>query len=48
MTRATMKWLAAAAMAFVLASGHLLDGPTELDAVEDVAAEVAALTGGAK
>jgi len=43
-----IKYLGAALLALVLASGHLLDGPTELDAVEDVAAEVAALTGGAK
>ena len=41
-------WLTAAAFAFVLASGHLLNGPTELDAVQAVAAEVAALTGGDK
>jgi len=45
---AITKWLGAALLAFVLASGHLLSGPTELDAVEDVAAEVAALSGGAK
>ncbi len=49
MTGATIKWLAAAAIALVLSSGHLLSsGPSELDAVEDVAAEVAALTGGTK
>lgn len=42
------KWLTAALLAFVLASGHLLSGPSELDAIEDVAAEVAALSGGAK
>ena len=42
------KWLTVALLAFVLASGHLLDGPSELDAIEDVAAEVAALSGGAK
>ena len=42
------KWLTAALLAFVLASGHSLDGPSELDAIEDVAAEVAALSGGAK
>ena len=42
------KWLTAALLALVLASGHLLDGPTELEAIEDVAAEVAALSGGAK
>lgn len=41
-------WLTAAAFAFVLASGHLLNGPTELDAVQAVADEVAALTGGDK
>jgi len=45
---AITKWLSAALLAFVLASGHLLSGPSELDAIEDVAAEVAALTGGAK
>lgn len=42
------KWLTAALFAFVLASGHLLSGPSELEAIEDVAAEVAALTGGDK
>ena len=41
-------WLIAAAMSFAMASGHLLDGPTELDAVQAVADEVAALTGGAQ
>lgn len=41
-------WLIAVAFAFVLASGHLLNGPTELDAVQAVADEVAALTGGDK
>lgn len=45
---ALTKWLGAALLAFVLASGHLLSGPSELDAIEDVAAEVAALSGGAK
>lgn len=48
MTGATIKWLAAAAIALVLSCGHLLGGPTELDAIEDVADEVAALSGGAK
>ncbi len=48
MTRAAVKWLLAAAFAMILASGHLLNGPSELDAIEDVAAEVAALSGGAK
>jgi hypothetical protein len=41
-------WILAAAMAFVMAAGHLLNGPTELDAVQAVADEVAALTGGEK
>lgn len=41
-------WLIAAAMSFAMASAHLLNGPTELQATEDVAAEVAALTGGDK
>lgn len=37
---ATINWLAAALIAFALASGHLLDGPSELDAIEAVAADV--------
>lgn len=41
-------WLAAGLMAFALAASMLLDGPNELQATTDVAAEVAALTGGAK
>ena len=36
----TTKWLTAALLAFVLASGHLLDGPTELDAIEAVESDV--------
>ncbi len=49
MNHPTFKWLAAAAIALVLSSGHLLSSsPSELDAVEDVAAEVASLTGGEK
>ena len=43
-----MKYLGAGLIAWVLASGHLLDGPSEIDAIEDVAAEVAALSGGGK
>lgn len=43
-----IKCFGAALIAFVLSSGHLLSGPSELDAIEDVAAEVAALTGDAK
>lgn len=45
---ALTKWLGAALIAFVLSSGHLLSGPSDLDAIEDVAAEVAALSGGGK
>ena len=45
---ALTKWIGAALLALVLASGHLLNGPSELDAIQDVAAEVAALSGGAK
>ena len=37
---ATIKWLGAALLALVLASGHLLSGPSELDAIEAVAADV--------
>lgn len=43
---ALTRWLTAALFALVLAT--IWDGPTELDAIEDVAAEVAALSGGAK
>lgn len=42
------EWLAASLIAAVLASSMVLDGPTELQATQDVAAEVAALTGGAQ
>lgn len=34
------KYITAALIALVLASGHLLDGPSELDAIEDVQADV--------
>lgn len=43
-----LKWLGAALIAFVLSSGHLLSGPSEMDAIEDVADEVASLSGGGK
>jgi len=33
-------WLAAAAICLLLSSAHLLDGPSELDAANDVAADV--------
>ena len=34
------KYITAGLIALVLASGHLLDGPSELDAIEDVQADV--------
>jgi len=43
---AITKWLAAAALAIVLSATW--DSPTEIESTADVAAEVAALTGGAK
>ena len=41
-------WLAGGLMALVLAASMILDGPSELQATADVAAEVAELTGGNK
>jgi hypothetical protein len=41
-------WLAAGLMALVLAASMILDGPTETQAAQDVADEVAALTGSSK
>jgi hypothetical protein len=41
-------WLAAGVMALALAGSMVLDGPTETQAAQDVADEVASLTGGAK
>ena len=41
-------WLAAGLMALALAGSMVLDGPTETQAAQDVADEVAALTGGAQ
>lgn len=41
-------WLAASAFAACLAASMLLDGPSETQAAQDVADEVAALTGGVK
>ena len=41
-------WLAGGLMAFALAASMLLDGPSELQATADVAAEVAELTRGNK
>ena len=37
---AITKWLAAALLGLVLSSEHLLSGPSELDAIEAVAADV--------
>lgn len=41
-------WLAAGLMALALAASMILDGPNELQATQDVAAEVAELTRGSK
>lgn len=41
-------WLAGGLMALVLAASMILDGPSETQAAQDVADEVAALTGGSK
>lgn len=43
-----LTWIAASLIAACLAASMLLDGPSELQATQDVAAEVAALTGGCK
>ena len=43
-----LRWLAAGLMALALAASMLLDGPTETQSTEDVAAEVQMLTGGDK
>lgn len=41
-----LRWLAAGVMALALAGSMVLDGPTETQAAQDVADEVAALEGG--
>jgi hypothetical protein len=41
-------WLAGGLMALVLAASMILDGPSETQAAQDVADEVAALSGGSK
>jgi len=41
-----IRWIAAAALALLLAT--IWDQPTEIEATEAIAAEVAALTGGGK
>jgi hypothetical protein len=35
-----INWLAAALLALVLSAGHLLDGPSEIEAAQDVAADL--------
>lgn len=35
-----LNWLAAIVIAMLLASAHLLDGPSEIDAAQDIAADV--------
>ena len=39
-TGTRLNWLAAAIIALLLASSHLLDGPSELEATQAVAADV--------
>ena len=39
-TGTRLNWLAAFIIAMLLASAHLLDGPSEIDAAQDVAADV--------
>lgn len=35
-----LNWLSAIIIAMLLASAHLLDGPSEIDAAQDIAADV--------
>lgn len=44
MSTRTIKWLTAGLMALVLSSGLLLDGPSELQSMQDVAADVREVT----
>ena len=39
-TGTRLNWLAAIIIALLLASAHLLDGPSEIDAAQDIAADV--------
>ena len=43
-----LTWIAASVIAVCMVTSMLLDGPSEIQAATDVAAEVAALTGGSK
>lgn len=40
MTPTRLNWLAATIIALLLASAHLLDGPSEMEATQAVAADV--------
>ena len=40
-TTPNLNWLAAFIIAMLLASAHLLDGPSDIDAAQDIAADVA-------
>ena len=39
-TTTRLNWLAATIIALLLASAHLLDGPSDIDAAQDVASDV--------
>ena len=39
-TSTRLNWLAAIIIAMLLASAHLLDGPSDIDATQDIAADV--------
>ena len=45
-TKTTCIWLLAIALAFTLAAGHLLDGPSDIEVMQLVAADKAALESG--
>ena len=45
-TKTTQAWLLAIALAFTLAAGHLLDGPSDIEVMQLVAAEKTALESG--
>ena len=40
-TNTRLNWIAAFIVAMLLASAHLIDGPSDIDAAQDVAADVA-------
>lgn len=45
-TKTTRTWLLAIAVALTLAAGHLLDGPSDIEVMQLVAADKAALESG--